>query len=198
MSDAFLLEYYSFPFKGARSTAVSVISDEEMIKIFEEMLEEKPDFVKFIIDLKEENKQLKAENKKFKETIQHCEGVMESDEDLEERLKAQHQIDMEELKAEIEQLKEKDKEWTELMKGAMSSGLTGKVEELTINTEELFGENQQQQSDIEYLVEALEGMRVYCQNIDKNACDVFNQLTKPLRSDEFNGEHMDAAAIPQN
>ena len=170
MSDTFLLEYYSFAATAARSTpksdsAVSVISDEEMIQIFEEMLEEKPDFVKFIIDLKEENKQLKAENKKLKETIQHCEGVMESDEDLEERLKAQHQIDM---------------------------------EELTINTEELFGENQQQQSDIEYLVEALEGMREYCQNIDKNACDVFNQLTKPLRSDEFNGEHMDAAAIPQN
>ena len=74
MSDTFLLEYYSFAAAAARSTpksdsAVSVISDEEMIQIFEEMLEEKPDFVKFIIDLKEENKQLKAENKELGEQI---------------------------------------------------------------------------------------------------------------------------------
>jgi len=46
------------------------------------------------------------ENKKLKETIQHCEGVMESDEDLEERLKAQHQIDMEEIMPLVTQVEE--------------------------------------------------------------------------------------------
>ena len=51
------------------------------------------------------SKSLKEENKELKETIQHCEGVMESDEDLEERLKAQHQIDLDDLKEEINKLK---------------------------------------------------------------------------------------------
>jgi len=49
---------------------------------------------------------LEEENKKLKETIQHCEGVMESDEDLEERLKAQHQIDMEEIMPLVTQVEE--------------------------------------------------------------------------------------------
>ena len=50
--------------------------------------------------------ELKDERKKLKETIQHCEGVMESDEDLEERLKAQHQIDMDEIMPLVTQVEE--------------------------------------------------------------------------------------------
>lgn len=45
-------------------------------------------------------------------------------------------------RAEVAKLKEKDKQWTELMKGAMSSGLTGKVEKLAAENEKLKEENE--------------------------------------------------------
>jgi len=114
----------------------------------------------------EDMKKLKEENKKLKD-------------ELEELKNAYHQKGIDEQEA-IERAEEAEEQ----------------IEELTANTEALFAENQQQESDIEYLVEALEGMRAYCQKIDKNACDVFNQLTNSLRSDEFNGQYMDEA-IPE-
>jgi len=85
----------------------------------------------------EEVVELKEENKKLKETIQHCEGVMESDEDLEERLKAQHQIDMEEYE--------------------------------------------------EYKL-IIDGLGTMVENIDQNACDVFNKLTQEYRN-QFDEVH---------
>ena len=81
--------------------------------------------------------ELKDERKKLKETIQHCEGVMESDEDLEERLKAQHQIDMEEYE--------------------------------------------------EYKL-IIDGLGTMVENIDQNACDVFNKLTQEYRN-QFDEVH---------
>jgi len=44
-------------------------------------------------------------NEKLKEEVEYCKGIMEGDEDLEERLKAQHQIDISCLKEEIKELK---------------------------------------------------------------------------------------------
>ena len=46
-------------------------------------------------------------------------------------------IKVENLLAENEKLKKKDNEWMELMRGAMSSGLTGKVEKLTEENKKL-------------------------------------------------------------
>jgi len=85
----------------------------------------------------EEVVELKEENKKLKETIQHCEGVMESDEDLEERLKAQHA-----------DLAEENEEY-----------------ELIIG-----------------------GLGTMIENIDQNACDVFNKLTQEYRN-QFDEVH---------
>jgi chromosome segregation ATPase len=58
-----------------------------------------------------ERDKLQEENKKLKEQVEYCEGVMEGDEDLEERLKAQHQIDISSLKEENEKLKEEVDGW---------------------------------------------------------------------------------------
>ncbi len=113
---------------------------DEVEELKEKLIEKSTSYLtKCEIDLLKTKKvyALEEENKKLKETIQHCEGVMESDEDLEERLKAQHA-----------DLAEENEEY-----------------ELIIG-----------------------GLGTMIENIDQNACDVFNKLTQEYRN-QFDEVH---------
>ncbi len=62
----------------------------------------------------------------LEEQVEHYKNECEEHEAHSDQLEK----DVETLLAENEKLKEKDKGWTQLMKGAMTSGLVGKVERL--------------------------------------------------------------------
>jgi len=99
-----------------------------------------------------QNKKLKEENKKLKEEVEHCQGIMEGDEDLEERLKAQHQIDIECFQEDIKKLKEE---------------LEEKEEEVSlINSEEM--ENEEK---IALLEEENKKLKEENEKIKDEACD---------------------------
>ena len=88
---------------------------------------------KFIAQIQEENEQLKTD--------------LDEQLDINEERSVEYHMfktaEFDTVRKENKELKEKDKGWTQLMKGAMGSGLVGKVEKLTEENKELKKENEE-------------------------------------------------------
>ena len=88
-------------------------------------------------ELKDQNERLENLVQKLKEQLKKGgQAHMKDKKAYDINLKIR-ESELDAMKEVIDKLKEKDKEWTELMKDAMSSGLTGKVEKLTEENESL-------------------------------------------------------------